>query len=288
MIAQLMIASNRYQRQLDDLCNTVAALLLTNVIQFRSKRLLLHDEALTEGGVAMAASLADSRYEKDEWLSTYGKIIRAKPGPEVRFEPAKTALFIVDVQKGFCFPECDPDLPVMKEIAPEDYRYFVERQKIVVSNLQKLQSFFRENGLEVVQCVAASVTLDGRDRRKGSGVNIAPGSKEAEVLDELTPKPDEVLLTKTRASMFTGYNTYFMLENMGIEYLVFGGLLTDQCVQATVTSALDLLGGQRIAVVEDCCIAYSERDHVGAIRHMGTSATIASTASVINHLTDLL
>jgi nicotinamidase-related amidase len=84
--------------------------------------------------------------------------------------------------------------------------------------------------------------------------------------------------------MFTGYDTPYVLARMGIEFLVFGGCVTDGCVQSTVTSAVDLFGAQKIVVVEDCCAAFSERDHIGAIRHMGSAATIASTDSVIKHL----
>jgi len=230
----------------------------------------------------MVMRVADSRYEEGEWVSDLHKVL-VKEKPEIKLEPKKTALFIVDVQKGFCLPDALA-LQGLREKLPDNYRYFMNRLKIVVPNLQRLQDFFRRNKLEVIQCVIASRTLDGRDTDRSLGIHFPPGSQEAEVLDELKPEPNELVLTKTSSSMFAGYDTPYVLARMGIEYLVFGGTATNVCVQGTVTSAVDLFGTLKIVVVEDCCAAKSERDHVGAIRHMGSTATIASTESVINHL----
>ena len=50
-----------------------------------------------------------------------------------------------------------------------------------------------------------------------------------------------------------------MLRNLGIEYLLVTGIVTDQCVETTVRDGCDR--GFLMTVVEDACAAYSERRH---------------------------
>lgn len=235
----------------------------------------------------MVTRVEDARFEQGEWVSGLRKVL-AKVKPDVKLEPKKTALFIVDVQKGFCLPDFAPSLQTLKEIAPEDYSYFQERMKVLVPNLQRLQDFFRRNNLEVVQCVTHSRTEDGRDTDRSLGIHFPPGAPEAEVIDELKPRPNELLFTKTPSGMFGEHNTYYVLRRMGIEYLVFGGMLTDACVLATVKAAVDLFGADRIVVVEDCCAAFNEGDHISGIRVMGNTAAIGSTDTVIRHISEQL
>jgi len=104
----------------------------------------------------------------------------------------------------------------------------MEHLKLVVPNLQRLQTFFRKNNLEVVQCVTASFTRDGRDTDRSLGLPVIPhNSKWAEVLDELKPEPNELLLVKQTAGMFSGTNAYYVLKHMEIDYLAFGDMVSD-------------------------------------------------------------
>jgi nicotinamidase-related amidase len=239
-------------------------------------------------GVPMVAKVGDNRYNEGKWSSSIYKFAAKLPKPEIILEPDKTALFIIDMQKGFYLPDSDT-LKVIKAESPADYHYFIERLKIVVSNLKKLQDFFRKNNLEIIQCRVCSLTQDGRDRLapdKTLGIHFPPGSKGAELLDELKPEADEIVLSKTTASMFTPYSTCDILRSMGIEHLVFGGCITEGCVESTVRTALDHFGWANV-VVEDCCASFNEDHHVASIRAMGFAfAEIASTQSVIYHLTE--
>ena len=239
----------------------------------------------------MVVSVSDDRYKKRKWVSVATQLLE-QVKPEIVLEPLKTALFIIDMQKGCCLPNsfrCKK----LEELAPEAFSYYMQRLKVVVPNLRKLQAFFRDNGLEVVQCVVESLTQDGRDRLppdKALEIHRPPNSEEAEVLDELKPLPDEIVFTKTTSGMFTPYNsTYHILRSMGIEHLVFGGCITEGCVESTVRAAFDLFGYTNV-LVEDCCATFSGDDvHVAAIRAMGSAyAEISSTNSVISHLTQQL
>jgi nicotinamidase-related amidase len=238
----------------------------------------------------MVVKVADNRYKEGKWSSSIYKLTAKMPRPEVVLEPNKTALFVIDMQKGFCLPDFDM-LKVIKEESPEDYHYFIERLKTTVPNLKRLQSFFRRNKLEVIQCRVCSLTQDGRDRLlpdKTLGIHFPPGSKGAEILDDLKPNADEIVFSKTTASMFTPYSIYHILRSMGIEHLVFVGCIPEGCVESTVRTALDYFGWANV-VVEDCCASFNDDHHLASIRAMGFAfAEISSTKRVIDHLTEQL
>jgi nicotinamidase-related amidase len=235
----------------------------------------------------MAVDIADPRYRQYRWVSSVSRLFAAAM-PKTVLEPKRTALFIVDMQNENCLPDAGM-MTALKDVAPEDFDYYMKRLKIVVPNLQKLQSFFRTNGLEVVQCVTAPLTEDARDTWWHMlGYTLPPDSEGTKVIDELAPEPNELVLTKSTAGMFTGHNAYEVLRNMGINHLVFGGMATDTCVLATATAAGDLFGPPNIVIVEDACATFSEQDHVAGIRQMGNYKHISSTDTVIRHLTEQL
>ena len=78
------------------------------------------------------------------------------------------------------------------------------------------------------------------------------GSKEGEIIDELKPIEDEIVVMKTTDSALTGTNYRLMLNNMGIDTVVVTGVFTDQCVSCTVRSLAD--ESFKVYLIEDACI----------------------------------
>lgn len=63
-------------------------------------------------------------------------------------------------------------------------------------------------------------------RSPGSAPRRAP-----QVISELRPGPDEVVLPKTTSSVFSSTTIDYILRNMGRDrHLILAGALTDQCV----------------------------------------------------------
>src|SRR5690606_35852157 len=97
---------------------------------------------------------------------------------------------------------------------------------------------------------------DGRDRslsQKKPGFNYLLLPKElpeGQVLPELEPRPDEIVITKTTDSALTGTNLRLILRNMDIKDVICCGIFTDQCVSSTVRSLADESFG--VVVVDDC------------------------------------
>src|SRR6476660_5789416 len=72
-------------------------------------------------------------------------------------------------------------------------------------NIRRLLDAFRTARLEVIYTLIENLTRDGRDRSldyKLSGFNIAKGSREARVLDDIATQGDEIMLPKTSSSPY--------------------------------------------------------------------------------------
>lgn len=207
--------------------------------------------------------------------------------PEFIPDPKKTALLIIDMQ----YLDAHPDHGICK-IARErglekEFKYYCEeRLKLITTNLQKLLGFFRDKGLTVVHVRIASLTSDGKDRgllHKIAGVHAPLGSRDAEILEELKPLPDEVVLSKTCSSPFNCTHIETILRNMNIEYLIVGGVVTDQCVETTARDAADR--GFRVILVEDGCATILPEMHEATLRELdGVYCHVKSTDEVIELL----
>ncbi|HEY7748869.1 MAG TPA: isochorismatase family cysteine hydrolase [Aestuariivirgaceae bacterium] len=179
---------------------------------------------------------------------------------EREIEQGRTALLIIDLQKGEYNPE--------KIKAEPEHAYFWERlAKIVIPNGQKLLAACRRSGVEVLFTTVECYTLDGRDRSldyKVSGIFAAKGSWEAAVIDELKPLPNEIVIPKMSSSVFMSTNIEYVLRNLGIEYLMVMGVVTDQCVESAVRDACDL--GFLVTLIEDACATMTQERHDATLR----------------------
>ena len=106
------------------------------------------------------------------------------------------------------------------------------------------------------------MTRDGRDRSldyKISGIDVAHGSWDAEVVDEIAPGDDEMIFRKTSSNVFISPNIDYVLRNLGVRSLMVTGLMTDQCVESAVRDACDL--GYLVTLVTDACTTNTAERH---------------------------
>jgi ureidoacrylate peracid hydrolase len=106
------------------------------------------------------------------------------------------------------------------------------------------------------------------------------GSWGAEIVDELTPEAGDVVLDRTRMSVFNGTGIDNMLRNLGIRTLVVVGAWTNMAVEHTVRDAAD--HGYEVTVVEDATSSLGPEWQRGALDFALTNiATITDTATVV-------
>lgn len=183
------------------------------------------------------------------------------PEPDdIVLKHAETALLVVDIQNTYLEPKAD---------AQDNARWapFFERMRnIVIPNTAKLIETCRSNGVETMFARIGCLKNDGRDRslsQKKPGFNylLLPKDREdAQVVPELAPQGDEIVIIKTTDSALTGTNLRLILHNMGIKNVIVAGIFTDQCISSTVRSLAD--ESFNVVVVEDCCAAATQELHI--------------------------
>lgn len=183
---------------------------------------------------------------------------------QITIDPQKTALLIIDMQKVFISrPSGDnlteTELNNLKRWEP----FFDKIDNVIVPNNQKILKAFRQKHMEVVFAKIQCHKKNGSDRsldQKATGFNellLPIGSEAADIVPELQPIEDEIVITKTTDSAITGTNLRLILHNMGIDTVVVTGVFTDQCVSGTVRSLAD--ESFHVWLIEDACMASTEK-----------------------------
>lgn len=183
---------------------------------------------------------------------------------EIVIEQKKTALLIVDMQKVFVtrpFVENanEAELVNLKRWEP----FYDKIEEVVIPNNKRILERFRAKGMEVAFAKIQCHKKNGSDRslvQKATGFNellLPIGAEDGEIISELAPIDDEIVITKTTDSAITGSNLRLILHNMGIDTVVVTGVFTDQCVSGTVRSLAD--ESFNVWLIEDACMASTER-----------------------------
>lgn len=163
-----------------------------------------------------------------------------------RCEPGRTALLLVDMQRGFL----DPGAAL--EVAPG---------RAIISNLQRLVETCRRQHVPVIftQFVYATAVpcLRGEpfgpehlprrpDQPTGFGLPSSncliapaadPGPNSADIIPELAPRPEEFVVCGHTYDKFYGTPLDLALRSRDIRYLIVTGILADVCVNCTLLSA---------------------------------------------------
>ena len=190
-----------------------------------------------------------------DWKKAYRSFYyeTADDPDDILLDCKRPALLVIDIQNTYLVPDDDPAEAVRWQ------PYYDRMNNIVIPNNAKLLTWARDKGLEVVFARIACETQDGRDRslsQKKPGFNyllLPKDRKDSQIVPELSPQDDEIVVTKTTDSALTGTNLRLMLHNIGITDVIVSGIFTDQCVSSTVRSLADESFG--VVVVHDACAA---------------------------------
>lgn len=198
----------------------------------------------------------------------------------VTLDRQRAALLIVDMQEHIARPYRGPKALAARELGIEGaLDYYWHRVQTVVCNFQRLRQAFRDARMEVIYLTAGTLSPSGRERslsqrcshagmyyRTANG-EIRPNPEPSPIIPELAPGPDEIVIGKYGASPFGNTNIDFVLHNLGITTLVVGGLITNQCVEATIRGAFDY--GFLPILAEDASGTYTDELQRGTIRSIG-------------------
>ena len=185
----------------------------------------------------------------------------------------RAALLVIDVQNGTLSAKDKSERPAFYDAATAR----------VVPNIGRLLAAFRAARLEVIYTAIEALTADKRDLSldyKLSNMGFAKGSHDAQVLAEIAPGHDEIVLAKTSSSVFISTNLDYLLRNIGIEDVFVTGFLTDQCIDHAVKDGADL--GYYVTCVHDACAAETEARHAAGLECFKGYCRMISTAEVLD------
>lgn len=204
-------------------------------------------------------------------------------------EPASTVLVIVDLQYASACRTTGLGKKMIDEGTEHMVKWRFDRiEQVLLPNVKRFLSFFREHKLKVIYFTLGSIMPDYSDAphhmvKLFEATNNHEGNREHEILDEIKPIPGEIVLNKTTISGFLSTGANSLLQGLGAKYLLFTGVSTNMCVEGTARDAADL--GYRCVMVEDALATTQEELHRAAFmtfkRYYGR---VVSTDKILQEL----
>ena len=211
---------------------------------------------MIQNNESIEAKTEEEYVNLDPLRQSYREAITETPAIAQSLRHADTALLCIDMQ----YLDAAPGYGVFADatasgVPPEAQEYYFDRLKYtVLPNVSRLQDAFRRYDLEVIHTRIQSHTSDGRDRSPGHkrlGLHAAPGSKEAQFLEQVAPQGDEIIINKTASGVFNSTNIEYILRNLHITGLVVVGVYSNECVSTAIRDACDL--GFHVTLISDGC-----------------------------------
>ena len=178
---------------------------------------------------------------------------------DYRFDPGRSALLCIDLQREFFTAEAGECVDEMRAILPR---------------VARLQQLAREAGLRVIHTREAyhpdlhdvhayRRSLDYVGKPGPLGRFCILGEPGHEFVDEVRPGTDEPVIDKAGFSAFYRSDLDRLLRDTGIDHLLLCGVTTQCCVHSTLREAVDL--GYWCLTIADACAASEPGMHDAAL-----------------------
>ena len=175
---------------------------------------------------------------------------------EVRVDPAKSALIVVDMQNDF---------------VKEGGSLVVPDAEGTIPAIRALLDLARQSGMQVV--FTQDTHTEGDPEWGLWRQHVREGSWEWQIVDELAPREDELVIRKVRYDAFYGTHLDHFLRIWDVDTLVLCGTVANICVHYTAASAA--LRWFRVIIPKDATSALDPFDLESSLRQ--TSFLFAGT-----------
>ena len=197
------------------------------------------------------------------------------------FDPARTAVIVIDMQATFCAAGAPAEVPLSRGLVPQ---------------INRLNTLVRDAGGHVIWVNHANENTNGRsdwdgfyntfvadDVRAQTIASMAPGSPGQEIWEGLDVAARDIQLIKNRYSALIPGSSALerVLRSLGVETLRITGTKTNVCCESTARDAMMM--DFKVVMVEDATATLSDDEHRAAletiIQQFGDVMTVDDVAA---------
>ena len=201
--------------------------------------------------------------------------------------PRRAALLLVDMQQDFvaadgAFASLGIDVSMYAEIRPRlaGLLAAARRHGVLVVHIQNtaLPGGMSDSPAQM------RFNLRMHQAARGDGPPLrytVPGTPGHAFVRDLSPLPDELVVSKYRSSAFWATNLELLLRSNGIETVIVGGCTTEGCIESTARDAM--FCDHYVIIAEDCVGSEDKEQHDASMllmRHRFDMATAAAIQDV--------
>jgi maleamate amidohydrolase len=202
----------------------------------------------------------------------------------------RPALLVIDVNYAFCGDRPEPILESIKR-----WRNSCgEESWPAVAQIKRLVESAHAKGLPVIYTTGVR-REDNWDAGSWSWKNARNGERPQttgtnrdgnDIVDEIAPAPQDIVVLKQKPSGFFGTNMLSYLVLLGCDSVIVTGTTTSGCVRATVIDAFS--NNFRVAIAEEGCFDRSQASHAINLCDMNAKyADVVKTDEVVDFFASL-
>lgn len=209
--------------------------------------------------------MADRQRAWEPLLTERDQQFLADRGNQLRGFGERPVLIVIDMQYMACGDKREPFFDMIKRwpggCGPEAWDAIDKQQELIAEA--------RAAGIPVIysRYIPQLIQFDGFAKKNPSPAEQPdPTEQRWQIVDEIKPEADDIVLDKSYASVMFGTPLVSWLIAMGVDTTIIIGNSTGGCVRA---SAIDLTThNYNVIVVEDCVFDRVEVSHGAALLDM--------------------
>ncbi|MEO5672647.1 MAG: cysteine hydrolase [Ramlibacter sp.] len=207
------------------------------------------------------------------------------------FDPAHTALVIIDMQRDFIEPggfgeSLGNDVSLLSAIVPA-CRAVLERWRDIGGPIVHTRE---SHNADLSDCPPSKRNRGNPRLRIGDvgpmGRILVAGEPGCEIIPQLAPMPGEIVIDKPGKGAFYATPLQDLLKQLAVTHLVFMGVTTEVCVQTSMREANDR--GYDCLLLEDCTESYFPQFKASAVEMLRAQGAIVGWTAMSAQLLQAL